>query len=402
MRRSANVTRVTESAALIIIFAAAIVVPVWTYRQWRFGTSALGSSAERATYTTLHTAGLAAPALRMGLNGESATKSAKYLRQLAGTAALSIHDTSGILAWDGEFGHHADTAQAMVTRVINTGRAEVLGPERVACQNAECPLHYAVIAPLVIDDLVLGAIAAFDRGAPAALVRTVTEISRWVNGQLELAELDDSRTRLAEAQVKALRAQISPHFIYNALNAIASYVRTDPEHARELLLEFADFTRYSFRAHGQFTTLSEELSSIDRYLILERARFGDRLQVELRIAPEVLNVTVPFLCLQPLVENAVRHGLENKTGSGHIAIDALDMGTDCWVTIEDDGIGADPERIRRILSGDTTIDSIGVANVDERLRSVYGDGYGLIIETAPGAGTKVTVRVPKFQPQAHG
>jgi len=338
----------------------------------------------------------------MGLNAESAMKSVKYLRQLAGTAALSIHDTNSLLAWDGEFGHHADTAQAMVMRVINSGRAEVLGPERVACQNAECPLHYAVIAPLVIDDLVLGAIAAFDRGAPAALVRTVTEISRWVNGQLELPELDDSRTRLAEAQVKALRAQISPHFIYNALNAIASYVRTDPEHARELLLEFADFTRYSFRAHGQFTTLSEELSSIDRYLILERARFGDRLQVELRIAPEVLNVTVPFLCLQPLVENAVRHGLENKTGSGHIAIDALDMGTDCWVTIEDDGIGADPERIRRILSGDTTIDSIGVANVDERLRSVYGDGYGLIIETAPGAGTKVTVRVPKFQPQARG
>ena len=221
-------------------------------------------------------------------------------------------------------------------------------------------------------------------------------------GNSSWQKLDDSRTRLAEAQVKALRAQISPHFIYNALNAIASYVRTDPEHARELLLDFADFTRYSFRAHGQFTTLSEELSSIDRYLTLERARFGDRLQVELRIAPEVLNVTVPFLCLQPIVENAVRHGLENKTGTGHIAIDALDMGTDCWVTIEDDGVGADPERIRRILAGDTTIDSIGVANVDERLRSVYGDGYGLVIETAPGAGTKVTVRVPKFQPQAIG
>ena len=393
---------VTENAALIIILVAALAVPIWTYRQWRFGTSALGSSAERATYSTLHTAGLAAPALRLGLNAEAAMKSSKYLRQLAGTPALSIHDIHGLLAWDGEFGHHADTAQTMVLRVIQSGRAEVLGPERVACQNADCPLHYAVIAPLVIDDVVLGAIAAFDRGAPAALVRTVTEISRWVNGQLELAELDDSRTRLAEAQVKALRAQISPHFIYNALNAIASYVRTDPEHARELLLDFADFTRYSFRAHGQFTTLSEELSSIDRYLTLERARFGDRLQVELRIAPEVLNVTVPFLCLQPIVENAVRHGLENKTGTGHIAIDAIDMGTDCWVTIEDDGVGADPERIRRILAGDTTIDSIGVANVDERLRSVYGDGYGLVIETAPGAGTKVTVRVPKFQPQAIG
>ena len=386
----------------MLILAALVVVPLWAVRQWRYGSSALGSSAERATYSTLHTAGLAAPALRQGLNVESAAKASKHLRQLAGTQALSIHDTDGLLAWDGEWGHHADTAHRIVQRVINSGRAEVVGPERVACQNAECPLHYAVIAPLVIDDLVLGAIAAFDRGAPAALVRTVTEVSRWINGQLELAELDDSRTRLAEAEVKALRAQISPHFIYNALNAIASYVRTDPENARELLLEFADFTRYSFRAHGQFTTLSEELSNIDRYLTLERARFGDRLQVELRIAPEVLNVTVPFLCLQPIVENAVRHGLEKKTGTGKVSIDAIDMGTDCWVTVEDDGVGADPDRIRRILSGDTTIDSIGVANVDERLRSVYGDGHGLIIETAPGAGTKVTVRVPKFQPQALG
>lgn len=396
------VVPVTENTALILIIISLVVVPLYAYRQWRYGTAALGSQAERATYSTLHTAGLAAPALRQGLNEESAMKASKYLRQLAGTQALSIHDTNGLLAWDGEWGHHADTAHRIVQRVINSGRAEVVGPERVACQNSDCPLHYAVIAPLVIDDLVMGAIAAYDRGAPAALVRTVSEISRWINGQLELAELDDSRTRLAEAEVKALRAQISPHFIYNALNAIASYVRMDPERARELLLEFADFTRYSFRAHGQFTTLSEELSNIDRYLILERARFGDRLQVELRIAPEVLNVTVPFLCLQPIVENAVRHGLENKTGTGKIAIDALDMGTDCWVTVEDDGVGADPERIRRILAGDTTIDSIGVANVDERLRSVYGDGYGLIIETAPGAGTKVTVRVPKFQPQAIG
>src|SRR5712691_12832708 len=97
--------------------------------------------------------------------------------------------------------------------------------------------------------------------------------------------------------------------ICNALTAIASFVRTDPERARELILEFSEFTRYSFRAHGEFTTLAEELRSIDRYLILERARFGDRLEIRLQIAPEVLPIAVPFLALQPLVENAVRHGL---------------------------------------------------------------------------------------------
>lgn len=378
----------------------ALVVLSWLYGKWRWGASALGNPAERATYETLYTAGLAAPALRTGLNELSAERAIKHLRQLAGSIAFSIHDDSHLLAWDGAHEHHADAAHAIVERVIKTGRAAVFGPESVACDNSECPLAFAIVAPLVIDDLVLGAIAAYDRGAPAASVRTLTEMSRWMNGQLELAELDASRTRLVEAEVKALRAQISPHFIYNALNAIASYIRTDPEHARELLLEFSDFTRYSFRRHGQFTTLSEELSSIERYLKLERARFGDRMLVELRIAPEVLAVNVPFLCLQPLVENAVRHGLENKTGVGHIALHAMDMGPDVWVTIEDDGIGADPQRIRDILEGTSASDSIGVANVDERLRTIYGDEYGLIIETAPGAGTKVTVRIPKFQPTA--
>ena len=199
--------------------------------------------------------------------------------------------------------------------------------------------------------------------------------------------------------MRALRAQISPHFIYNSLGAIASFVRTDPDRARELLLEFADFTRYSFRRHGEYTTLAEELRSVERYLLLEQARFGDRLRVTLRIAPEVLPVAVPFLCMQPLVENAVRHGLEAaKDGVGHISIVARDRDQECVIEVEDDGAGEDPERVRRALAGDASMDSVGLGNVDARLRNAYGDDYGLVVETAPGAGTKVIVRVPKFAP----
>jgi two-component system LytT family sensor kinase len=229
-------------------------------------------------------------------------------------------------------------------------------------------------------------------------VRATNQVARWAAGQLELAELDRSRTRLVEAEVRALRAQISPHFIYNSLSAIASFVRTDPERARELLLEFADFTRYSFRRHGEFTTLAEELRSIERYLVLEKARFGDRLHVTLRVAPEALSVTLPFLCLQPLVENAVRHGIEGKSGDGHITIVAEDVGNEVLISIEDDGTGEDPERVRRALAGDSSVDSVGLGNVDERLRSTFGDDYGLVIHTAAGAGTKVDLRVPKFAP----
>ena len=178
-------------------------------------------------------------------------------------------------------------------------------------------------------------------------MRATDEVASWASGQLELAELDESRHRLVRAEVRALRAQISPHFVYNSLGAIASFVRTDPDRARELLLEFADFTRYSFREHGEFTTLAEELRSIERYLLLEQARFGDRLQVTLQVAPEVLGVSIPFLCLQPLVENAVQHGLESEAGVGHITIEARDADRECVIAIEDDGAGQDPERIRR-------------------------------------------------------
>jgi two-component system LytT family sensor kinase len=263
-----------------------------------------------------------------------------------------------------------------------------------------------VVAPLTTPDGPASAVlVAISDGHPApGLVQATLETGRWAAAQLALHELDWSRERLARAEVRALRAQISPHFIYNALTAIASFVRTDPERARELILEFAEFTRYSFRAHGEFTTLAEELRSIDRYLIIERARFGERLQVRLQIAPEVLPVGLPFLCLQPLVENAVRHGLSRKPGVGMVSIEARDAGAECHITVEDDGVGMDPAVLSRGIGGDGADDApdggphVGLTNVDERLRSVFGDQFGLVVETGLGAGTKVSMRVPKFHP----
>ncbi|HEX6249297.1 MAG TPA: histidine kinase [Nocardioidaceae bacterium] len=358
----------------------------------------LGSEADRATFRTMHTASLAGPPLRSGLTEASATKAIRHLRDLLGAPAVALTDTERLLAWDGRYGHHADQVPALTKRVVANGSTTVGDKVDIPCFDTECQLRNVIVSPLIVEERVVGTLQVFAPAASAGLVRATNEVARWVSGQLELAELDASRTRLMEAEVRALRAQISPHFIYNSLTAIASFVRTDPERARELLLDFADFTRYSFRRHGEFTTLAEELRSIERYLVLEKARFGDRLQVTLRVAPEVLPVVVPFLCLQPLVENAVRHGLEDKAGAGRITITGEDHDTECVVTIEDDGVGEDPERVRRALSGDASMDSVGLGNVDERLRSTFGDDYGLVVETAPGAGTKVIVRIPKYAP----
>jgi len=274
----------------------------------------------------------------------------------------------------------------------------------------------AVAAPILIGKRPAGAIVAFASPVRAGLVRATAEVADWMAAQIELGELDASRTALAEAEVRALRAQISPHFIYNALNAIASFILTDPQRARELVLEFADFTRYSFRRHGEFTTIAEELHSIDSYLRLERARFGDRLQVTLQIAPEVLGTVIPFLSIQPLVENAVRHGLEAKEGGGRITIEASDSGAFAEITVEDDGVGFDPEQIREVLSPGAgpfgpgtsgsgagaarTRDNVGLRNVDARLRQVYGEENGLVVETQIGAGTLVRMRIPKTLPKA--
>ncbi|GAA4560239.1 sensor histidine kinase [Planotetraspora kaengkrachanensis] len=383
-------------AALVVV--ALIAVPATVLWRVLRGRRDLGSSpAERATFETLHTASLAAPPLRAGLTPAGALKASRHLRELLGSRAIAITNGEELLVYDGAGEHHAREAFAHAAETLEDGRTQVLALD---CGLPECPIRQAVVVPLTTDDRVIGSLAAYGDHASAGLVRAAQEVARWVDSQLELAELDRSRTMLMEAEVRALRAQISPHFIYNSLTTIASFVRTDPEQARELLLEFADFTRYSFRRHGDFTTLAEELRSIDRYLTLERARFGDQLQVTLRVAPEVLAVAVPFLCLQPLVENAVRHGLESKPGVGHVTIIAEDAGAECGITVEDDGIGMDPEHLRRVLAGEdrSGAGGIGLANVDERLRQVYGDEYGLVVETGHEAGTKVTVRVPKYHP----
>ncbi|MGH3937991.1 MAG: histidine kinase [Pseudonocardiaceae bacterium] len=184
---------------------------------------------------------------------------------------------------------------------------------------------------------------------------------------------------LVQARAGARREQLSPHFLYNALAAISVLVRTDPFRARELLMDFAGFTRYCFRSAAEFSTLAEELENIDRYLALEQARFEERLQVTTSVVPQALSVVLPFLCVQSVVEHAVRHGIEELPGGGTVALSVLVTGADCLITVEAEG--------RWAPHPDLT-------EVDERLRSAFGDGYGLVVESSQGVGSRVSLRVP--------
>ncbi|OIJ98543.1 sensor histidine kinase [Streptomyces monashensis] len=347
----------------------------------------------RALARALHSAGLAAAPLRGGLGPDTARRAARRLRPLLAVPALAVTDTTSVLAWDGAAEHHRNQLEARLT-----------GPPRshtfpLTCDAGGCPVRWGALAPLTAGGRPVGALVVCAATETSAHARAAEAAAARLSLDLDLAGLDRARADAYEAEMRALRAQISPHFIYNSLASIASFVRTDPERARELLQEFADFTRYSFRRDGDFTTLAEELRSIEQYLELARARFGRRLEVTLRIAPEVLPVTLPFLCLQPLVENALKHGLEESVERSVITITAEDEGTEARVAIEDNGVGMDPERLRAILRGTAgAATGIGLSNVDRRLRQVYGDDHGLVIETGVGAGTKITLRLPKFRP----
>jgi two-component system LytT family sensor kinase len=376
------------------IIAIALGGSLW---YWRRGSRGLGTPLQRTTYDVLHTAGSAARGLRAGLTRESAARSAPALRALLAARAMAITSTSGLLAWDGPGIDHAPSVLVSARQVMASGKAVALGPRDLRCADGiDCPLRSGVAVPLTSGGVVVGTLVALAPSTRAGLLRAAGEVARFASTQLELAELDSARARAAEAELRFLRAQISPHFVYNALTAIASFMRSDPDRARDLLLGFADFIRYSFRSRGQFATIADELQAVDTYLELERARFGDRLQVVLRIAPEVLAVAVPCLLIQPLVENAVRHGLENKEGVGHVTISAQDGDVECILSVEDDGMGMDPEILRDQLAGRRD-HGVGLVNVDERLRQVFGADHGITVETALGAGTKIIVRIPKYR-----
>jgi DNA ligase D-like protein (predicted ligase) len=196
-----------------------------------------------------------------------------------------------------------------------------------------------------------------------------------------IAELDRAVAHV-RAELRTLRDQISPHFLHNTISTIVALVSTDPSRARDLLIVFAEFARYSLRSATE-TTLDEELENIERYLMLQRARFGERLQVQLHVAPVVLPVVLPFLALQQLVDNAVRGGIELKQLGGTVTLSARLDGPDCLITVEDDGPGQEDADLPTTLR-----------TIDDQLHDRFGERYGVVVDLVPGTGTTITIRVP--------
>jgi two-component system LytT family sensor kinase len=379
------------------LIGLAIAASIYAVFRLLTGPQRVISPERQAMQAALHEAMATLPHLRKGLSPHSAQTAAPHLRALTQAPAIALLDGSKVLAFEGDgSGHHVPGGLLAVDRGRDEARVHV--QPRFRCGEPDCPLRAAITAPLMVQGEAVGTLVAFYRDAGRLRpedTRGVEETAALVSAQLALAALAEQEERVAEAELRALRAQISPHFIYNALAAVASEIHANPEQARDLLTEFAEFIRYAFQRERSYVTLAEELRYVEKYLRLERARFGERLDVRLEVAPEVLQAVLPVLSLQPLVENAVRHGVERSMGMRRVEIVALDLGRDAEVRVIDDGAGMDEAQQRAALNGSS--EGIGLSNVHGRLRGAFGEGYGLELESTPGAGTTVVMTIPKFR-----
>ena len=342
---------------------------------------------EDAMQAALHAATATLPHLRSGLNNRTAERAVPNLRALMGAAAIALADTRAVLAIEGE-GREQVRPGDLLSRLLERARDNRLHiVPRLVSSDPTCPLRSAVLAPLVAQDKRIGTLIAFYRsvGRPSHHeLRVVQEAASLVSAQVELSLVAAQEERLAQAELRALRAQISPHFIYNALAAVAGDIHARPEEARDLLIDFAEFTRYLFRDGRSYVTLGEEIEHVERYLRLEQARFRQSLRVMIDVPDSTRGTVVPAMSVQPLVENAVRHGVERGAGTGRVTISAHIVGGDVELRVSDDGVGIEPERLEAVLAG--AGGGIGVSNVDARLRATFGERYALRIESAVRRG----------------
>ena len=224
----------------------------------------------------------------------------------------------------------------------------------------------------------------------ATVLAVATPIKIWNSARIE-HRLQEQEKLLLAAKVEALKSQINPHFLFNTLTSISSLIRSEPEMARTLINKLSGLLRRLLRSDAHFVALRDELALIDEYLDIEVIRFGPKLRVRKEIEPSTMDVIVPSMILQPLVENSIKHGLSRKIGAGTIVIRSRREQARVVIEVQDDGTGFLLERLDQPMSS-----GIGLTNVRERLRVIYGAGYQLRLTSEPGRGTTATIEIPEL------
>jgi LytS/YehU family sensor histidine kinase len=337
------------------------------------------------------------PQMRGGLNAGSAEFTARLLHEYLHLAAAAIVSRHRILAFVGKGAEHhrvgSRSMTALTRRALRTGEV-VKTHDRtiIGCRRPDCPLQSALVAPLVVRGQVVGALKLYhgqNQTITDADERVARGLARVFGVYLELAELDARAALVTRAELDALRAQISPHFLFNTLTTIAALTRVDADHAHDLILDFAEFFRESLAQRDELITLRDELRCVERYLRFETVRLGERLVVEYDVDPRALDVMVPVLAVQPLVENAIVHGIAPKDVRGRLTIRAREARGGFEVSVSDDGAG-----IQEGLQADgKSHTGVAMNNIHQRLVGLFGPASDLRV-TREHDETAVSFWVP--------
>jgi two-component system sensor histidine kinase LytS len=347
----------------------------------------------------------ARPALRGGLDVTSASILAFEAHERLGYGAVAVSDRERVLAHVGLGADHHGAG-----RLAPPGAVAAMAEDRVArlpvgwkhgCDGRDCPLRSAIVTPIVNRNDAIGAIVLFSENALAVSDRDrviARQLGALISTEVMLGELDLHARATASAELAAMQAQIEPHFLFNALNTIAAFCRTQPDEARRLVLAFAEHCRLSLRRPHAFVPLRDELRHVEAYVALERARFGDQLEVDVRVTPAAELALVPPLLVQPLVENAINHGKADRPLRVVVRCDVR-LGR-LRITVRDNGRGIPRELADRVLEPGVGSGAagLGLASAAQRVAVFYGEHGRLRIASAPRIGTLISIVIPTVPP----
>lgn len=341
---------------------------------------------------------------RKGFNETTAYETATIIKEMTNVKAVSFSNREGILAHVGVGEDHHFPGSPIKTNLtretIKKGKYSVANfQNEIGCENENCSLKSAIIVPLTEGNKVIGTLKLY-KTEENSITKVEKELALGLaqifSTQIELSKVDFQREMLVKSELKALQAQINPHFLFNAINTIVSLIRTQPDNARNLLIHLGNYFRNNLQEGNDEVELHKEIENINSYLEIEKARFGDKLKIIYNI-PEEIDCLLPPLLLQPIVENAVKHGVLEKIEGGTVEITAIDNEIETELIVKDDGVGMSPETLSSLFNEDNNSDSIGLNNVNSRLKNKYGKEYSLKIDSKLNKGTIVTMTIPKKQ-----
>lgn len=352
------------------------------------------ASAARQAKLALDIANKTLPLFR-NVNSESLRQVCKIIRDDINADAVAMTDTEKVLAYVGlgENNYHEnDQAFAPRTRQALKEGKIIIRNDDEAWRTPE--IHSIMIIPLWEKGVVTGTLKIYYRHAhqiTSTLQEMAVGLSQIISTQLEVSRAEQLREMANKAELRALQSKINPHFLFNALNAISSSIRMNPDTARQLIFNLSRYLRYNIELNDdEQIDIKKELYQIKDYIAIEQARFGDKLTVIYNIDEDV-NCTIPSLLIQPLVENAIVHGIQPCKGKGVVTISVEESGNRVRIAVRDTGNGIDPQVIERVESNEMPGNKIGLLNVHHRVKLLYGEGLH-IRRLEPG--TEIAFYVP--------